>query len=90
MLLHAGIGNWIDYLAAYDERRQIPDLLRRYAGDLRWNDGQAVDNRRLLVDARRLVRGLSPISNLNPTAAPALNDDLVFAGCLDDLLALSL
>jgi hypothetical protein len=26
MLLHAGIGNWIAYLAAYDERRQIPDL----------------------------------------------------------------
>ena len=52
MLLHAGIGNWIAYLAAYHERRQIPDL--------------------------------------NPAGARALNERLVRAGRLDDLLALSL
>ncbi|HEY5979664.1 MAG TPA: hypothetical protein VIT41_08510 [Microlunatus sp.] len=43
-------------------------------------------SRQLYLDAcQRLA-----ISDLNATAAPALNDRLVFAGRLDDLLALSL
>jgi hypothetical protein len=85
-----GPASWIDYLAAYDQKSQIPALLRRFEAGLHWNDGSVRDQRRILVDAQRIARGLHPITDYNPAAAHHLVEALDRADRRRDLMCMAL
>lgn len=88
VLVRSAPGIWIDYLAAYDQRDTIPALLKRIEAGLRWNDGSVRDQRRILLDARRMIAGLPPVTDYNPSVARHLLESLHRADRTDDLLRL--